>query len=204
MADVERRYWDSSVFIASIKNEPGRADVCEKILNDARAGRCDIYTSMITLTEVVKRRAKENPIDPKTEAAITAFFRNSFIKLVPVDFIVATRARRLIWDFPWLQTRDAIHIATALELKIPILEHYDDDDIGKVGERVEKDLLRGFPAIRHPKWVGQLSLAEAEPGDVPVTVELGRARRRHIVVRFTEPSVRAVKTRTAALRGIPT
>jgi predicted nucleic acid-binding protein len=163
MADVEKRYWDSSVFLASIKNEPNRADVCEKIIKDAGAGRCEIYTSMITLTEVVKRRAKENPIDPQTEVVISGFFRNSFIKPVPVDYIIATRARRLIWDFPWLSARDAIHIATAIELKIPILEHYDDDDIGKVGERVEKNNLPGFPDIRHPKWVGQLSLADT-PG----------------------------------------
>lgn len=160
MAELERRYWDSSVFLASIKNEPNRADVCEQIINDARAGRCEIYTSMITLTEVVKRRPKENPIDPQTETTISAFFRNTFIKLVPVDFIVATRARRLIWDFPWLGARDAIHLATALELRIAVLEHYDDDDLGKVAERIQREDLRGFPLIRHPAWTGQPDLPQ--------------------------------------------
>lgn len=154
------------MFLALIKNEPGRADTCENIVNDARAGRCDIYTSMLTLTEVVKRRAKENPIDPKTEVIIASFFRNTFIKLVPLDYIIATRARRLIWDFPWLGARDAIHIATALELKIPTLEHYDDDDIGAVAARIQRDGLQGFPEIRHPKWVGQMPL--------PVTEEAAR------------------------------
>jgi predicted nucleic acid-binding protein len=158
MADIERRYWDSSAFLASIKNEAGRADICENIINDARTGRCEIYTSMLTLTEVVKRRPKENPIDPATEATITAFFKNTFIKLVPVDFIIATRGRRLIWDFPWLAARDAIHIATALELKIAVLEHYDDDDIGRVADRVKKENLPGFPEIRHPYWVGQTEM----------------------------------------------
>lgn len=161
MAEVEKRYWDSSVFIASIREEPNRADICENIINDARAGRCEIYTSMMTLTEVVKRRPKENPIDPQTEATITAFFRNTFIKPVPVDFIIATRARRLIWDFPWLGARDALHIATALQLNILVLEHYDDDDIGKVADRVEKEKLTGFPVIRHPTWIGQMNLPQA-------------------------------------------
>lgn len=158
MAEVEKRYWDSSVFLASIKNEPGRADEIESIIADARAGRCDIYTSVITLTEVVKRRPKENPIDPATEATIIAFFKNTFIKPVPVDAVIATRARRLIWDFPWLGARDAIHIATAIQLGIAVIEHYDDDDIGKVGEKVRREKLTGFPEIRHPKWSGQLPL----------------------------------------------
>lgn len=163
MAEIEQRYWDSSVFIASIRNEPGRADVCENIINDARAGRCEIYTSMIALTEVVKRRPRENPIDPKTEATITTFFRNAFIKPIPVEYVIATRARRLIWDFLWLRAPDAIHIATALELKIPVLEHYDDDDLGKVAERVEKEGLPGFPTIRHPKWTGQIAMTLPQP-----------------------------------------
>ncbi|MGQ0766373.1 MAG: PIN domain-containing protein [Gemmatimonadota bacterium] len=94
---------------------------------------------------------------------ITAFFKNAFIKTVPVDFIVATRARRLIWDFPWLGARDAIHIATALEMKVPVLEHYDDDDIGKVAERIKNEGLTGFPTIRHPEWSGQIPLIAAPP-----------------------------------------
>jgi predicted nucleic acid-binding protein len=166
MAEIEKRYWDSSVFLASIKNEADRADICEHIIEDARAGLVEIYTSMITLTEVVKRRAKENPIDANTERIITAFFKNAFIKTVPVDFIVATRARRLIWDFPWLTARDSIHIATALELKVPILEHYDDGDIGKVAEKIKSEGLAGFPTIRHPEWTGQMPLREGAPNPV--------------------------------------
>lgn len=164
MADPEKRYWDSSVFIARIKNEAGRADTCERILGDARAGRCVIYSSMIALTEVVKRRKGESPIDKATEEAITAFFRNDYIKLVPVDHLVATRARRLIWDFPWLQAPDAIHIATAIQIGIGVIEHYDDDDIGKVGERIKRESLTGFPEIRHPTWTGQMELGESAQG----------------------------------------
>jgi hypothetical protein len=82
--------------------------------------------------------------------------RNAFIKLVPLDFRVATRARRLIWDFPWLTARDAIHIATAMEFGIPVVEHYDDDDFGKVAERIKNENLQGFPTIRNPHWVDRL------------------------------------------------
>jgi predicted nucleic acid-binding protein len=162
----DKRYWDSSVFLASIKNEPDRADICEEIINEARAGRCEIWTSAVTLTEVVKTRPRENPIDPKTESVIAAFFRNRFIRLVPLDVDIATRARRLIWDFPWLGTRDAIHIATAIRCEIPIIEHYDED-FDRVRERVEREKLSGFPEIRNPKWIGQLELRGAETVELP-------------------------------------
>lgn len=49
-----------------------------------------------------------------------------------------------------------LHIATAIQIGAPVLEHYDDDDIGKVGQRVATEKLTGFPEIRHPKWIGQL------------------------------------------------
>lgn len=155
MADPERRYWDSSAFLALIKNEPDRAETCESIIGDARAGRCLIYTSMLTLTEVVKRRKGSAPVDKTTQETINAFFRNDFIKLVPVDHLIAERARNLIWDFPWLVARDAVHLATAMQLGISVVEHYDDDDLGRVGKRIEQDSLTGFPEIRAPKWVGQ-------------------------------------------------
>lgn len=160
MAD-EKRYWDSTVFLALIKNEEGRAETCENIVNDARAGRCEIWTSTVTLVEVVKLRARENPIDSRTEEIITKFLRNAFIKVIPLDAVTAAKARRLIWDFPWLLPRDAIHLATAIHIGSPVLEHYDDGDIGKVGQRVEAEKLPGFPEIRHPKWIGQLEIPEA-------------------------------------------
>jgi predicted nucleic acid-binding protein len=168
---VSKRYWDSSAFLALIKYEPGRADVCERIVDDAKAGRSQIFTSTIALTEVVKRRRGPVEGDKKTEEILTAFFKNKFITLVPVDISIATRARRLIWDFTWLTARDAIHIATALELKVDALEHYDDDDMGKVAKRIADESLPGFPEIRHPKWVGQLDLVEG--AQQPASPEAG-------------------------------
>ena len=170
MPDPDKRYWGSSVFLALIKNEAGRADVCESIVGDARAGHSVIFTSMLTLVEVVKRRAGSADLDARIEDTIASFFRNDFIKLVPIDHTVATRARRLIWDFPWLGARDAIHLATAMQLGVPVVEHYDDDDIGRVGNRIADECLTGFPEIRHPKWVGQAEL-ELGPMTAPAATE---------------------------------
>lgn len=71
-----RRYWDSSVFLDWIKEEPGHAEMCDKIIADAQAGRCIILTSAVTLAEVTKRRRGPLAVEPDTEAKITAFFKN--------------------------------------------------------------------------------------------------------------------------------
>lgn len=53
------------------------------------------------------------------------------------DRPTATIARQLIWDHD-LSTRDAMHLATAIRWRIPLLETLDTDDLiplsGKVGD----------------------------------------------------------------------
>lgn len=164
---LEKRYWDATVFLAWIKDEANRADVCEAIIGDARDGRCVIYTSMITLAEVTKTRRGPVQVGRDVEERIAQFFQNDYIKLIPVDQVIGTRARRLIWDFPFLGPRDAIHLATALQIGADALEHYDDDDFGRVSRLVSEQQLQGFPPVRHPHWTGQLTLQETPPSDPP-------------------------------------
>lgn len=168
MPEALKRYWDSTVFLALIKNEANRADTCEAIVNDAREGRCLLYTSVITLVEVIKTKRGQVQVGKDVEDQIARFFQNDFIRLIPVSHAIGTRARRLIWDFPFLGTRDALHLATALETGIDVLEHYDDDDFGKVAKRVAEEKLPGFPEIRHPKWIGQTELSLPAPPAAPV------------------------------------
>ena len=155
-----RRYWDSSVFLDWIKVEPGHADMCDKIITDAQAGQCVILTSAVTLAEVTKRRRGPLAVEPETEAKITAFFRNDYIVVLPADRVVGEQARRLIWDFPFLKARDAIHIATAANAGAHVIEAYDEDFL-RIGETQRK----GFPPIREPEWKGQLTLPQ--PLDAP-------------------------------------
>ena len=162
MPDPLKRYWDSTSFLAWIKGEVNRADTCESIIQDAREGRCLIYSSTITLTEVTKTRRGSVQVGNDVEERITQFFQNDYIVLIPVSHAIATRARRLIWDFPFLGPRDAIHLATAMEAGVSVVEHYDDDDFGRVARQVAEQQLPGFPEIRHPKWIGQLVLPESQ------------------------------------------
>lgn len=156
----ERRYWDAGVFIAWIKGEAGRAPTCEGIIREAQAGRCLIYTSTITLAEVTKIRGGAlTERDTATEETISAFFRNEYVKLIPVDYSTGVLARQLIWEFPHLGPRDAIHIATAIRAEADVIETYDVHDFGRVTRDIAagSDEERGMrlPRIRTPEGRAQ-------------------------------------------------
>ena len=88
--------------------------------------------------------------------------------IIPVDHVVGTQARQLIWDFPFLGPRDAIHIATAIHIGVEAIEHYDSD-FAKVAKLISDQKKTGFPPIREPEWKGQeaISFPEAPPPPEP-------------------------------------
>jgi predicted nucleic acid-binding protein len=153
MPEPPKRYWDSSVFLEWIMDGHGHADMIDSILDDARADRCRIFTSTVTLAEVTRGRHGPLAVDRTNEDKIANFFRNDYIRLVPLDVVIGTRARQLIWDHPHLKPRDAIHIATALQIPVDFIEAYDNDFL-KVGARN----VPGFPVVREPAWTGQQAL----------------------------------------------
>ena len=54
MADgrVPRYYWDSCVFLSAVEKVPTRVAVIERLLDDANAGRAEVFTSTVSITEV--------------------------------------------------------------------------------------------------------------------------------------------------------
>lgn len=117
--------WESSPFCALINNEAGRGHICQAILNSARNGQIDFFTSTLTLVEVFK--VPETLDEEKAEQKISAFFRNRWICKQIVDWYIAQEARKLQRQFPHLSGRDAIHLATAVYLGTELLNTYDED-----------------------------------------------------------------------------
>ena len=154
-----KRYWDSSVFLDWIKEVAGHCETCDLILSDAQSTppKCLIYTSAIALAEVTKERKGPLAVGKELEEKITKFFQNDYMVIVPLDRVIAERARRLIWDFPFLKPRDAIHLATALAARVDVIEAYDSD-FARVARQVEEQKIPGFPPIREPEWTGQPDL----------------------------------------------
>jgi predicted nucleic acid-binding protein len=64
-----------------------------------------------------------------------------------VDEFIAEQARELIWNHSYLQSKDAIHAATALNMEIPVLDTFDSDLL-KLDRRIgNPPLIIGQPHV---------------------------------------------------------
>ncbi len=134
-SNTPARYWDANAFLGWLNNEQDKAPECESVLAAADAGKVQIVTSALTLTEVIKLKGKLRLTKDKEEK-IKAFFENDFIIVRDVDRFIAEKARDLIWSFSGLHPKDAIHVATAVTLQMNVLDTFDGPLIklsGKIG-----------------------------------------------------------------------
>ena len=140
-----KRYWDSNAFIGWLGEERDKQTECMGVLKEAERGQALIVTSALTFAEVIKLR-KHAPITETNAEKIREFFKRRYISVRNLDRYIADRARELIWKHnvdPW----DAIHVATALQLKLGLLETFDKDLI-KLDGRLGNPVLRiGRPSV---------------------------------------------------------
>jgi len=125
-------YWDSDAFLAWLESEPGKAELSQGTLERAKAGEVLIITSALTLTEVLWR--KGGPKLPAAKAeTLRKFFRHSYIRIVNLSRAIAEQAQDVVWNHS-IKPKDAVHVATALFMKAPILETFDEDLLKKSGQ----------------------------------------------------------------------
>lgn len=127
----ERRlvYLETSVFVAHIKGEQGRAEDCTAVMMQAEAGEFRAITSTVTLAEVIKVPGGYLP--ESVDTIIESLFKREWLYLVQLDRLVASRARQLSRTHH-LKPLDAIHVASALSRGAEKLLTYDGD-ILKIG-----------------------------------------------------------------------
>lgn len=128
---AELIYWDSDAFLGWLQSEPGKAELCEGALKRAESGEALIITSALTIAEVLWMRGAPKIKREKAEI-LRRFFRRSFIRVRNVTRVISESAQDLVWDHN-IKPKDAIHVATALDAKAPILETFDDGLIAKSG-----------------------------------------------------------------------
>lgn len=121
----KRICWETSCFIARFNEEPTRIDVCKAILEAAKKGELTLYTSYMTMCELVKIKGE---YASEAEDKIVEFLRNPWIHLVAIDFAVSRITRDLVRRHK-LDVRDAIHLATAIRLKVDAFHTYDSKDL---------------------------------------------------------------------------
>jgi predicted nucleic acid-binding protein len=120
---AEKIYWDSDAFLGWLQEEAGKVELCKGTIKRAEAGDVLIVTSALTLAEVLWR--KGGPKLPQNKLIVLRkFFRKSFIRVYNVTRTIAEDAQEVTWNNN-VKPKDAVHIATALHLKIGIVETFD-------------------------------------------------------------------------------
>jgi predicted nucleic acid-binding protein len=179
MASSSRVCWDACSWIALIQREQikdssgriveNRYALARPVIDRAEKGAVEIVTSGLCLVEVNK------PSPSTTREQIAAYFDNDYILLVPVDRLVGTRARSLMFAaYPGLKPPDAIHLATALIANAEELHTFDTKLLSLDGRLVKAD---GTPLkICRPGFGGEalplLDGLTAEPSAIPQAADL--------------------------------
>ena len=129
---IELVYWDSNAFLGLFQAERDKVDLCQSSLERAKNRELLIITSTLTLAEVLWMKGAPRLTEDKKDI-LRKFFRHSYIRLKNVSRSIAENAQDLVWNNS-IKPKDAIHVATALDFKIPTLETFDLDLIGKSGK----------------------------------------------------------------------
>lgn len=137
-ADPKPIYWDSCVFIDGLRQTPVRWPHIQTLEHQAKGGALVIYTSALAIAEVVKTKESGELTDSERHL-INAYFRHKFVRVIPVDRIVAKMAAEIVRNHE-LKPPDAIHVASAIRTKCVVMYTYDglggdpDKLLGKSGQ----------------------------------------------------------------------
>jgi predicted nucleic acid-binding protein len=150
---VEWIYWDSDAFLGWFQAEPGKMDLCAGTLQRADQGEALILTSALTIAEVLWMRGAPMIQQDKAEI-VRKFFRRSSIRIRNVTRAVSENAQDLVWTYG-VKPKDAIHVATALDIGVAALETFDDfllkksGTVGNPGLLIRKPIAPAQPDMFH-------------------------------------------------------
>ena len=127
-------YWDADVFTSYVEDHPDRAALIELLLGDARSGKIELVTSVITIAEVAYAASERiaGTLSIEVLQKIDGLWApGAPVRVVEVYPLIASRARNLIREglprgWSGLRAHDAIHLATAQQLKVSEIHTYDD------------------------------------------------------------------------------
>lgn len=165
-----RVYLDSCVYLSYINQESDKLADIDAIFREADRGETELWTSVVTITEVAFAKIEQDGKlpDAETLAKIDALWTPpAATKLVEFYEAIARDARDLMRvALPQgrkpLKPMDAIHVATAKRLDIPTILTYDDPMLGWDGD-VGIQIVRPSPIRPEFPWVDQLGPIEPAP-----------------------------------------
>lgn len=130
--DLAVYYWDACVPLSYVNGVPDRLPHIDAFMSKSGAD-FQLITSVLSITEVAFAAYEKHAstLDPDTESKILKLWQaGSPIKIVEFYELIALRAQRLMrsalankWS---LKPADAIHLATADQLKVKEFLTYDE------------------------------------------------------------------------------
>lgn len=145
-------YWDTDVFIHRFQRTPEHIAILEQLTDAAERGEIVFVQSTFTVAELVKDPESGEKLPDDKESLIEDFFENEFVVIRTLTEPIAFLSRKISRDYG-VKPGDAVHVATALFWKVPILHTYDKKLLNKNG------LIGDSPLrIELPTWVGQTRL----------------------------------------------
>ncbi|MFA6111178.1 MAG: type II toxin-antitoxin system VapC family toxin [Candidatus Latescibacterota bacterium] len=156
---MDRRYVDADVFLGLFNQETDKVDAARAMLEDAIAQDFELVTSALTLAEVI--HPKDLPrLSREGREQIRAFFAEppEPVVIVALDRFIAEKAQELLWSIEKLAYKDAIHVATAVELGVTVFYTFD-------GGLLDLNGMIGDPPLRiaQPGAGGQMALGVRLP-----------------------------------------
>jgi hypothetical protein len=87
LADPRKIYWDSCVWLGLINEEEDKLAACKFVIEKAKAGEVEIWTSTYTLAEVHKRKCegKTNTLAEAQDHIFEEYLDQDFVVLAQVD-----------------------------------------------------------------------------------------------------------------------
>lgn len=148
---IPRRLWDSSVIIGYLTGQVDIKTDCDQIIEQAERGELEIVVSTIAQGDVAYIPGKSVV---ESESLIQEFFSRRYIVTAAVDIPLVRIVRRLIREHgAGLAAFDAIHVATAIQHKVPIIETTDPHLLRLDGKEGNPKII-----IRRPKYQGPVKL----------------------------------------------
>lgn len=131
-SDLPYYYWDACVPLSYVNGVPDRLQHLDAFMNKSGNG-FQLVTSVLSIAEVAFAANERDTVtlDPDIEAKIAKLWEaGSPIKLVELYELIAYRAQKLMRaaiPHKWkLRPADAIHLATADQLKVSEFHTYDE------------------------------------------------------------------------------
>lgn len=165
MAKPIKVYWDTCVWLRLIKGETYH-DRCEYIVERARKGEVEIWTSVLTLAEAYRKNCGDDQhvrLPAAKDVELLDFVNQAFVKLVQVDLELASLARQLCRDHARLKkANDGIHLASAILYNADEMHTTDRSDLLRLDPVTRKD---GLPLpISEPPEIPPAPADEQPPG----------------------------------------